>query len=799
MKRLDARSDVFSLGIVLYEMLCGGGPFERSSEAEVVASILHERQVPLQEVRPEIPAALASLVDRCLEKDAARRYESGGAVKAALEQLMASLGVGADGVSSPRRSRLLAATAVLALGAAAAFVWFATSGDSSRERWARTEAIPEVLRLIGENRTREAAELALEAEQVLGEDPILEPLWQQMTTSFKISSEPSGAVVSYRPYASSSDAWRQLGVTPWQSDRFPVGAYRVRIEKEGFDSVEVARSLISMMQLIELRNAEFDYLADPSYIVDVELAATGQRAENEIAVKGGLYGTVPLHGFGPVSPVPIPDFVIDRTEVTNAAFHEFVVAGGYEDRVYWQESFAHDNEALDWEQAMTRFRDQTGRPGPSTWSLGQPPEGRDDYPVGGVSWFEAAAYCRWRGASLPTLFHWARAALPSTDVWRAFNPLLVGASNMASEGPVPVASSDAIGISGAHDLAGNVREWVSTASNRGRHLLGGAWEDPTYVVHDRHAASPFRRDEGDGFRCATYPEGDAPEPLRRPMPLPEQNFSIDPHMPDEVFETTQRFYRYDKGLPLAETVESTIEREWGAVEQWVTVDTAYGDRLPIRLHLPKEGTPPFQPIVFFGGGNYLRSSAIEEVQPPMTSLVRAGRALVEPIYDGVFQRNDGRTLQRWIGEGQRQLVAHWIQDLGRTLDYLEQREDIDGERASFLGISLGAQMVPNLIASEPRFGATILYSGGFAIGESQGSIESRAGLLRRIRSPVLMLGGLHDFAIPPELQREMLRFFGTPEVDRHQRLYDSGHWPLPMNEVLRETVDFLDRYLGPVN
>ena len=42
---------------------------------------------------------------------------------------------------------------------------------------------------------------------------------------------------------------------------------------------------------------------------------------------------------------------------------------------------------------MSQFRDETGRPGPSTWEVGTYPEGQARYPVSGVSWFEAVAYC----------------------------------------------------------------------------------------------------------------------------------------------------------------------------------------------------------------------------------------------------------------------------------------------------------------------------------------------------------------------------------------------------------------------
>ena len=65
---------------------------------------------------------------------------------------------------------------------------------------------------------------------------------------------------------------------------------------------------------------------------------------------------------------------------------------------------------MSWQTAMAGFRDRTGRPGPSTWEVGQDPGGHDRYPVGGVSWYEAAAYAKFTGKSLPTLYHWVRGA-----------------------------------------------------------------------------------------------------------------------------------------------------------------------------------------------------------------------------------------------------------------------------------------------------------------------------------------------------------------------------------------------------
>ena len=59
---------------------------------------------------------------------------------------------------------------------------------------------------------------------------------------------------------------------------------------------------------------------------------------------------------------------------------------------------------------MALFKDSTGRPGPATWVAGEYPAGQDDYPVTGVSWFEAAAYAEFAGKQLPTIYHWLVAA-----------------------------------------------------------------------------------------------------------------------------------------------------------------------------------------------------------------------------------------------------------------------------------------------------------------------------------------------------------------------------------------------------
>ena len=56
--------------------------------------------------------------------------------------------------------------------------------------------------------------------------------------------------------------------------------------------------------------------------------------------------------------------------------------------------FVLDGKDIGWDEAMPIFVDTTGQPGPSTWIGGAYPEGQDEHPVGGISWYEAAAYAR---------------------------------------------------------------------------------------------------------------------------------------------------------------------------------------------------------------------------------------------------------------------------------------------------------------------------------------------------------------------------------------------------------------------
>jgi len=333
---VDSRADLWAVGVLIYEMLTGASPFQRDTPAATMGAVLGVDPEPLDVLRTDAPAELVQLVFRLLNRDPRDRPASAREVADRLAEVQAppgspAAGGGADPASTgrlPRGIRRPVVAGVLLLLVAAAAWWWSRTAEV---RWARQEAIPEVLRLVGENRSAEAAALALRAEAVLGPVPLLEPIWPRVTTPIRIRTDPAGADVSARPYSDSASEWASLGRSPLELERLPVAPTRFRIEREGYEPVELVRSFISANQQTEIAHAGYDYQNDASYAIDITLTRAGELPEGMVRVAGGLYGTVPLLGFSQLSPRMIPEYHIDRTEVTHGAFADFVADGGYDD------------------------------------------------------------------------------------------------------------------------------------------------------------------------------------------------------------------------------------------------------------------------------------------------------------------------------------------------------------------------------------------------------------------------------------------------------------------------------------
>ena len=749
---VDARSDVFSFGVTLYEVLSGTRPFAGESNLDTATAILRDDPPPLDELRRDVPHGLQAILARCLKKSPDDRYASGQELHDDLLALKRQLEAPPTGLSSLlRRPAALGAVVLLVALIGAGLAW--VLHRNARVSWARNEALPEIERLYTSGDRDGAIRLLNQASQIIPDDPYLVQYVENIAIPVSFTSDPPGATVYVKGYNHPEREWINLGATPIENALIGLPS-RFRVEKEGYATFE---------------GAPFGMRTN------FRLFREDEIPPGMVWIDGGSVE------FGAAEPVALDEFWIDTYEVTNREYKAFVDDGGYREDRFWLEGV--DRGA---------FVDTTGRPGPAGWTLGSYPEGEDDLPVGGVSWFEASAYAAWAGKSLPTVFHWRLAAQQSI-----FSEILLW-SNFDSNGPAPVGSYAGIGPNGTYDMAGNVREWcVNRTGGDSRHILGGAWSEPDYLYRSTDAADPRDRLLINGFRCMLTSEP-PPEASLIEIEHPVEDHRGDTAVDDEVFALLLHSFDYDD-RDLEATVESTDDGPDFWRHEVVSVRTAYGDdRLSIHLFLPKNADPPYQAVVYFppSSARYLPNSANPSF-PFGYFIPKSGRVLVYPIYQGTYDR---RVDQRGPND-RRDVMIQIGKDLRRTVDYLATREDIDSDRLAFYGLSWGAYIGPLLTAVEPRFDASVLVSGGlYRISEDSPPVATPQNFAPRSTVPTLMINGKADFGAPVETNiQPMFDMLGTPENDKRLVLLEGGHVPASPTALIREVLDWLDLYLGPVD
>ncbi|HEX5691405.1 MAG TPA: serine/threonine-protein kinase, partial [Roseiflexaceae bacterium] len=268
---VDTRTDLFSLGVMLYEMVTGRPPFTGETPRKVLDAILRDAPPPLLEVSPDAYAALEPVLERALRKPREERYQSIQEFAAELSRLQRELeptGTVTDHIkvssavtagTLPLNARQtieqLEAQTTMRYGlGVSAQRWLLSCGvlaviagsgwwawRTTKVKQART-AVPRIEQLAQAERYFEAYDLAQAVKAWLPNDPTLTRLMPLITDQLTVTSQPLGARVylkRFLPEGSSQPAERQfIGVTPIHNHQLARGGYLLTLEKEGYESFE---------------------------------------------------------------------------------------------------------------------------------------------------------------------------------------------------------------------------------------------------------------------------------------------------------------------------------------------------------------------------------------------------------------------------------------------------------------------------------------------------------------------------------------------------------------------------------
>jgi serine/threonine protein kinase/class 3 adenylate cyclase/formylglycine-generating enzyme required for sulfatase activity/cephalosporin-C deacetylase-like acetyl esterase len=752
------QSDIYSLGIVLYQLLVEdfSEPLTTDWQEKVFDPALREDLKHCFAGEPSNRFAHAALLAQNLRS---------------LEERQKAFSTLQRKIHVQKQTKAVALImAILLLSLTCIWSFY----RSSKARWARA-TLPQISALADAEKFSEAFELARKAEMYLANDPALTNLIERISNFTSFETTPPGADVYIKEASNLAAPWQVLGKTPIPHLRVARGRYRWRLAKEGYESVERGFWLNGGIQ--------------------VRLDAIGSIPPGMVRVEGETNSSDDLLIARGAPATDFGDFLLDKFEVSNRRFKEFVDAGGYQKTNFWLLPFFKEGSVISWNEALSLFRDKTGQLGPATWLNGSYPPGQGDYPVAGVSWYEAAAYAQFAGKTLPTVYHWEKAV----DPWAS--PLIVPLSNFSKQGPAPVGKYQGMSPWGAYDMAGNVAEWCWNESGPGkRYVLGAAWDDREYRAMEFDQSDPFDRVATRGFRCMKdlSAAGSSQRTMAAVAPL-FRDYAREKPVSDEVFQAYKDSFSYDRGLPLVPVVKVEEHPDSWKRER-VSFKAAYrNETVTAFLFLPKKASPPFQTFVYFpGSGAFSPQSSASNLKDfdIVEALLRSGRAVLYPVYKGSYERASVPMSPIRSSTEIRDMRVEQAKDFLRSVDYLLTRSDIDHDKLGYAGLSYGGAMAPLLLALEDRMRIAILHHGGLPMRPFKHEVDP-LNFVQHVTIPVLMINGRLDAAFPPATsQLPLYRLLGTPPEHKLRREYETGHGGPPLDELTKQVSEWVDKYWG---
>jgi serine/threonine protein kinase/formylglycine-generating enzyme required for sulfatase activity len=441
---VDARSDIYSLGVMLYELLTGQVPFTAKTPTGVAIKHVMEAPAPLRNARPDLSEAVEQVVLRALGKSPEVRQATVLQLRQEFAQAVQDAEPGHATNALPSEPGASAAKPSVPTLLDPATRILTSSRDTQHQQKRNTgQQEPSYDTTIGNAvQVPENSELAALAPPVAADaPPVSVPLTAASAVPLAVSEErPSSAGLDTQRLAKQEAGATAVGA----ADNSPAALW-ARLKEQPLlllAGAALAGLALFAWWLTTPRPASEPVRTVAEIPGDVtpgpSLAATptatpAQSFDEMVFIPGGsLLLNASLDGKCPTVPVTIKPFYLDKKEVTNDEYLLFLVANSY-----------------------TR---------PPSWKDGQFPAGAGQLPVTDVSWEDAANYAAWMNKRLPTEAEWefvarggTTGAFPWGAEWRA-DYANVGSKQLQPVGTYPAAG----GPFGVLDLIGNAAEWTAT-------------------------------------------------------------------------------------------------------------------------------------------------------------------------------------------------------------------------------------------------------------------------------------------------------------------------------------------------